>query len=404
MRGRSFAIVGWCLLSIWVLSGCAGNQGVSDRFDVTNHPQLFLPGANRADVKGLAMGTARAKGWIIVQSTDDRLVMQRPLDPSSPSAPALGAAKSSVPPVIEVTSAFVEQSGGVTVALGATLITQPSGEKSPQRIDYTERYRGALTQSLESLRANWTANRQRVANAMPPTSPKPESAPGAAAAENNNPLVQVWGQTVAEATPAGSGTPAMTTAPTPASNRAPTQRSPSQDRATDSPLPSPVSTLQWSASSPAPVADGSSALNGDGSAATPAPAVRTTPLQPTPEPTVVRTQPKVTRPEAQTAKAASGTAKPAAKGAKTDSKAAKPAAKGANTDSKVAKPAAKGAKTDSKVAKPGAKGAKTDSKPVKPVAKGAKIDSKVVKPAAKGAKTDSKPAKPGAKHPQVDKP
>ena len=80
MAGRSFATFGWLMLGVvWLLSGCAGNQTVSEAFDSGNRQQLVIVGAKLNDVKGLAMGSARSKGWSIVKSTDDLLVMQRPL-------------------------------------------------------------------------------------------------------------------------------------------------------------------------------------------------------------------------------------------------------------------------------------------------------------------------------------
>ena len=243
MKGRSFAIVSWCTLSIWLQAGCAGNQIPPDRLDSGNRPQLLIPGAIRSDVKGLAMGSARARGWTIVKSTDDLLVMQRPLDPSSPSTLTLGTIKSAGPPVIEVTSVFVEQSGGVNVALGAALITQPPDEKSPTRVDYTEHYRNALAQSLESLRSSWTANRQRVANAMPTQSSHSEPPPAAAAgtdAENNRPLVQESEQTVADEASVTGETTADPN-PTPAPTRTPAEpRLAPSPAATPTPTPEPV--------------------------------------------------------------------------------------------------------------------------------------------------------------------
>jgi len=414
VKGHSFAIVGWCLLGIGLLSGCAGNQLVSDGFDATNRPQLFFPGTNRAEVKGLAMGSARAKGWSIVQSRDDRLVMQRPVDPSSPSALVLASAKSSVPPVVEVTSAFIEQSGGVNVALGAALISQPPGEKAPKRIDYTENYRDALTQSLESLRSNWTANRQRVANAMPTLSPKSAPVPNTAA--ENNPLVQAWGETVAATTTSGSGA-SGTDVPTAVVQRTPTAAASAPDRETASLPPTPEPTtpapsgLQWSTASPAPVVDGSSALAGGLMAApTPVSEARTTPLpRPVPVPTTVPKEAKVAKPEAATAKTTSKTAAPAAKAVKAEPRAAKPAAqtakvasKPATAGAKTAKAEPKSAKTNSKAPKPDTKVAKADSKTAKPAPKSAKTDSKATKPEPKSAKADTKTAKPEPKRAKAE--
>lgn len=206
MKGRVLATFGCFALSAWLLTGCAGNQTLSEgsgTFDFSNRPQLLIAGATHSDVKGLAMGAARSKGWTIIKSTDDLLIMQRPLDPAAPSAVALGAAGSVVPPVVEVTAAFRDQSGGINVALAAALITQPPGEKASKRADYTENYRDALTQSLESLRANWAANRQRVANAIPPLSPPPETAPVVTppGSEHTMAPTQTWGETPVKPAP-----------------------------------------------------------------------------------------------------------------------------------------------------------------------------------------------------------
>jgi len=275
---RSFATVSVVTLGAWLLAGCAGTMD-ADGFDTSHRPQLLIPGASRDEVKGLAMGSARAKGWTIVKSTNNLLVVQRPLDPASPTATALGAAGSVTPPVIEVTSAFTEQSGGVKVALRATLVSQPPGERAPQRVDYTENYRDALTQSLESLRSNWGANGPRVTNAIPPhTTGAKNPVVDPANAPADNPLVNVWGETLTETTPANPRAASGTVA-TPAAPRPPAAPTPP-------PVASPAPPSTETDQSPAPVIDGSRALTG-GSAATrpltlsaPAPEPTPAPLAP----------------------------------------------------------------------------------------------------------------------------
>ncbi len=463
MKGRWFTIVSWCVLGIWLLAGCAGNQMRSDVFASGNQPQVLIPGATRSEVKGLAMGSAQAKGWNIVTSTDDRLVMQRPLDPASPSALALGAAKSAVPPVIEVTSAFAEQSGGVNVALAATLISQPPGEPSPKRVDYTENYRGALEQSLASLRSNWTSNRQRVANSMPTQSPNAGPPAAGTDAGNNTPLVQAWGQTVADGSaPKQAADP--TPAPTP--SRAPTQPrestfptatppAPGLDQAATTlttPSPSqPTPAPRPSTPSPAPVVDGSNAVPD------PRPAERAVPSQPTPEPV----EPKdnmlslnqtdgtgvwayyaeqyarlrgcnVTDTGAQLINSGAdgeilkvscvgsdsyllkcqngacrglGTSErgPKTPGPKVREEGARLEQRPTQTQqAKTAKPEARGETTSARAAKPDVKSAKGDAKAPKPEAKTAKVDAKAAKPEAKTAKVDAKAAKPEAKIATVD--
>ena len=202
MKSSSCATLGSIALVIGFIGGCAGTPTAPSEstWDVANRPQMLMPGAVRSDVKGLAMGAARSKGWTITKSTEDRLVVQRPVDPGSAAAAALGASASAIPPVIEVTSAFVQRSDGVLVALGAELVSQPPGEKAPTRVDYTETYRDALTRSLESLRSNWAANRQRVAGSTPTQAVRAEGeaerSDGGQA--NSNPLVQAWADTLEE--------------------------------------------------------------------------------------------------------------------------------------------------------------------------------------------------------------
>jgi len=275
---RSFATVSIVTLGAWLLAGCAGTMD-SDGFDTSQRPQLLIPGASRDEVKGLAMGSARAKGWTIVRSTNDLLVVQRPVDPASPTATALGAAGSAPPPVIEVTSAFTEQSDGVKVALRATLVSQPPGERAPQRLDYTDNYRDALKQSLESLRSNWDANGQRVTNAIPPqTAGATRSGADPAPAPANNPLVKAWGETVAAetaATPGATGGTVATPADNPrvkvwgepltegtATTPDATGGTVATPAATPTPTPvtSPAPRSTETTRSPAPVIDGSSAL------------------------------------------------------------------------------------------------------------------------------------------------
>jgi len=256
------------------LGGCAGTatRSVEDTWDIGNRPQMLMPGAVRSEVKGLAMGAARTKGWTIIKSTEDRLVVQRPVDPgSAAAAETMGGNASVIPPVIEVTSAFIQRSDGVLVGLGAELVSQPPGEKVPKRVDYTEAYRDALTRSLESLRANWSANRQRVARSTPSDAVLAEGAAERAeeGQTSSNPLVQAWGDAVAEEKAsrgiATGGASAVTPTPSAAAPApepqmaapAPSPTSPPGPSSTAPPPSAPAPT-----GGPAPVVDGSVALRG----------------------------------------------------------------------------------------------------------------------------------------------
>ncbi len=298
MNLRSFAAVGVIVVGVGLLVGCAGAPTAPASWDAGNRPQVLIPGAERSEVKGLAMGAARSKGWTIVRSSDDQLVVQRPVDPASPTALSVGAASSLVPPVVEVTSAFIERSDGVVVALGAEVVTQPPGEKTPKRVDYTESYRDALTQSLESLRASWSANRQRIASAVPPLTAHSEAeiASTASGAESENPLVRTWAETLEEETAAKRGLAGGSTAqaypqpsarePEPGPEPVPDQvRTPEPRIVAATPPPPPAPAVperapRSSASGPAPVVDGSSAVT-SGRASPTAPS-RTAILPPVP--------------------------------------------------------------------------------------------------------------------------
>ncbi|EGV18573.1 hypothetical protein ThimaDRAFT_1991 [Thiocapsa marina 5811] len=153
--------------------GCAGDPGSRaydpqpGSFAIGDRPQMEFPGANRTEVQSLAMGSARSRAWIIAESTDGRLVVQRPLDPSSPLARDLGPNAVAPGSLVEVTSHFLENRNGVTVALDSALVsTTPGGQ--PTRVDTTETFRPSLEESLRSLHSTWSRNRSRVAQAAPP--------------------------------------------------------------------------------------------------------------------------------------------------------------------------------------------------------------------------------------------
>jgi hypothetical protein len=452
--------VGVLTISLWLLSGCAGYRTLSVNVDSSNYPQIVIPGATLTDVRGLAKGAAQSKGWSIVKSRDDLLVVQRPLDASSPAVAALGDTKSTTAPVIEATTVFREESGGVLVAVGATLITQPPGSKTPKRTDYTNNYRDALTQSLESLRANWAANRQRIANAIPTHAATIDtSAPNAA---SSNPLVQEWSQTLAEENAAKKRTPGgavRTEAPAPA--KAPLA-------ATAEPVPTTLA--------PAPVIDGSRSAavlptaeatgTPTTAAARPLPAPEPVQLTPLPEPATPAPAPVVdasseVAPEdnmmALTQKSGAGAwafyAEQVAlvrgctvtdagvqliesrgdgelykvpcegadsfllkcqNGACQELAAAnrrpappQPIAPVAKTEVKRPQPnpartETKPAKADTKATKPEPKTVKADAKATKPEPKTVKADAKTTKPEPKTVKADAKAAKPEPKTAKAD--
>lgn len=174
MNVRFLATACYLACVVLLLEGCASNPpsakapAAAEPIQIGNLPQALLPDAKASDVKSIAMGAARSKGWTIGQSAKDKIVLQRP----SGSGYALGG--NGMPPMpgsmLEVTTYFVEQAGDVTVASKAEVVSKTAGPNGTTRADVTEDYRGSLEQSLGSLQSAWSQQRDRLARAAPPDS------------------------------------------------------------------------------------------------------------------------------------------------------------------------------------------------------------------------------------------
>ncbi|WP_200154865.1 hypothetical protein [Chromatium okenii] len=159
-----------------LLGGCAGNatrdqdpNGLGALPDLEQLPHITLSGAERTEVKALAMGAARSKGWVIGRSAADRMVAQRPLDAGMSATLGVKPAVLKPGTLLEVTSYFVEEGGGVLVATQAAVVTPPPAPKKPAaRTDYTVALTDPLTESLAALREVWGEHQGRVARATPP--------------------------------------------------------------------------------------------------------------------------------------------------------------------------------------------------------------------------------------------
>ncbi len=177
------------LTVVTLFSGCASQPRTSgvdmgDGVETITGPSTVIAGARVDEVRSVALGLARSKGWTVVSASDQKVVLRRPVSPDAPQAVELGLAENGAPPSVEVTSVFRQAPGGVNVTVNAQLLARvqgqekDAGEPAEQRIDYTESYRDSLLRSLETLRSTWAANHQRVARALPPI-----AAAGQAAAE-----------------------------------------------------------------------------------------------------------------------------------------------------------------------------------------------------------------------------
>ncbi|HSO82483.1 hypothetical protein [Thiocapsa sp.] len=249
--------------------GCASSPRTGtfdpqvDAFQVGERPQMAFPGATRAEVKALAMGSARSRAWIIAETTDDRVVARRPLDPGSPLARELGQAAATAAPgsLVEVTSYFLEDRSTVNVALDAALVsTTPDGQ--PSRTDVTEAFRPSLDESLRSLHSTWSRDRGRVARAAPPSGGARAdderdagSTDDAALADTGVSAPTAWGDETAAVETAAPALPSQTpAAETPERTSPPAPMPVSVTAATPTPEP------RRQAGSPAPIVDTRPAL------------------------------------------------------------------------------------------------------------------------------------------------
>ncbi|BCU07388.1 hypothetical protein Atep_20650 [Allochromatium tepidum] len=172
MNPRLKAIACCIAMSSLLLSACASNPRSTAEsmpssgpapIDTTYLPRLILPGATTAEVRSLALGAARSRGWTVRHAdlTDERLVVERPAD----SVPGVAAAPGST---LEVTTLLKNYGGGIEVATLAEVVTPAYAGRPAERIDYTDQFRDPLMQSLDSLRERWIRDRERLARATPP--------------------------------------------------------------------------------------------------------------------------------------------------------------------------------------------------------------------------------------------
>ncbi|NCA71482.1 MAG: hypothetical protein EOM91_15605 [Sphingobacteriia bacterium] len=315
MNLRSIIGIGALAVLAALQGGCASAPSSQQAviapaaFEIGSRPYASFPGGSRAEVKALAMGAAKSRAWTIVESTDDRLVMNRVVDSRSPLGQEIAALGLPSGTLIEVTSHFLNEGGGTTVALDAALVATLAGE--PTRTDYTETFRPALTESLNSLRESWTQNRARVARAAPPLGAATASAAQDGAGEDG--IAQLdeaserqpaaWTNEAAAAVIAPPATPTAARTPTPAP-AVPTTQAVSSAPRPPAPVPAPASPVRLAdrpvstttpagvqSRTPAPVVDASPILRREAPAAAsqpmtlPAPAPATVPVS-APDPSV----------------------------------------------------------------------------------------------------------------------
>jgi len=271
-----------CLATLGgMMAGCAGAPSASGSdmrpgsWSVGDRPQMAFPGATRSEVKALAMGAARSRSWTIVESTEDRLVVQRSLDSGSSAARDLAASGIAPGSPVEVTSYFLSDRGGVKVALDAAVVSQAARAGRPMRTDVTETFRASLNESLRSLHDSWSQNRARLAQAAPPlgggalaerdseAQSQDSFARGDAASDVSQRHPAGWTNEAAAAViePDQAPAPSAPEPPAPRSAPGPVEQ-PVPTRVADTRLRPPAPEPRRSGVTPAPVVDASPVLSG----------------------------------------------------------------------------------------------------------------------------------------------
>lgn len=253
MKWRFFVVLPMLAGIVWLVGGCSSTGPSVVSYD-PNKPQTFLAGAEVQQAKSLAMGSAVSKGWRVLESSDNRLIVDRPLDANAAQS-VTGEPVSTAS--IEVKSEFFKRQDGVNVAVDASLIAN-KGSETERRVDFTDSYKNDLNRSLRSLRQAWDDNRWRVASSTPPLPtkvavPEDEVSPSGAS-DTSDALVADSGSPPTPGDGAGS---APVAPPWPASVPVATSTAgaaaPVEDR-TAGALPSPT------AASPAPASPGNNMM------------------------------------------------------------------------------------------------------------------------------------------------
>jgi hypothetical protein len=220
------------------VGGCAsmgGGKAGPDKVyvgDISQMPQVTLPGAKLEQARSVAMAAARTKGWDLVSADANRLLLERPLPPNLPQAQALPSPLA--PPRMQVATNLVERGDGTIVALSAAVLTNP-GTPDEAVIDYTADFENELRTSLSSLSSAWLAARNEL-NSRAPVLAEREAAEGGGAAAG-----EAAADTSADVAVAAAAAPAAPAA------RAPAQAAP----APTTPAPTPTPTAPAPQAAPA---------------------------------------------------------------------------------------------------------------------------------------------------------
>lgn len=186
-----------------LVMGCSSQPTRVGQTGGRSGPEILLPDGKVEQAQLLAMGMARSKGWTIVESDDQHLLLERQLPEGSPQAQMLSPEGVYSAPTLQIETRLRERGKDVLVSLSSSVIINP-GTEQERRIDYTNDYQDQLMISLNALASAWLENRTRIASEIP-LPPDPDEIAIAEAGESG---------TTEETTAGAAGSPLDTLAET----------------------------------------------------------------------------------------------------------------------------------------------------------------------------------------------
>lgn len=140
-------LIKWrCLLLLLVLTTSSASTAASAG------PSVLIANSTLPRVKALALDTALARGWTLIESTADRIIFETPLD-----QPASAGPPGAEPPAttqLRIRTDLEQLSNGTRISLQAEERWW-SGSAREWRTDVTRLYRDNLQEALRSLQQRW---------------------------------------------------------------------------------------------------------------------------------------------------------------------------------------------------------------------------------------------------------
>lgn len=147
----------------------------------SSEPSIFLPEANAARVKALALDTALLKGWTLVESSPNLILFETRLEqPASDGPPGAAPPQSTL---MRIRTKLEQTAAGTLVSAGAEEFWWP-GTARAWSTDITQRYRDNLQRALRSLQQRWE---QFIGAPATPSIPLPPMQPGSSPQPRHQP-------------------------------------------------------------------------------------------------------------------------------------------------------------------------------------------------------------------------